>query len=94
MLKSVTDRLLPEAKIWWRLASSRFQMIVAGIITAVLANPDILVPVVTILPDGPLRIVTALLVGLGYFTGDRLIRLWRERRLPRVEDLAGSEPDQ
>lgn len=87
MFDWLTKRLLPEAAIWWRLASTRFQMIVAGIITAVLANPDVLLPIVTILPDGALRIVTALLVGLGYFAGDRLLRLWREDRLPTSAEL-------
>lgn len=88
MIDWFKQHLLPEAKIWWRLASSRFQMIVAGALAAVIANPDALLSVAWFLPQGPLRLVVAVLVGLVYFAGDRLVRLWREDRLPTTEELA------
>jgi hypothetical protein len=91
MIDWLKQQLLPEAKIWWRLASSRFQMLVAGALAAALANPDALLSVAWFLPEGRLRLVVAALIGLFYFAGDRLLRLWREDRLPTTEELARGE---
>ncbi|MCB2085048.1 MAG: hypothetical protein H6919_11165 [Sphingomonadaceae bacterium] len=91
MIDWLKSRLLPEARIWWRLASSRFQMIVAGLLTAAIANPDVLLSVAWFLPQGPFRLVVAILIGLTYFVGDRLVRLWREERLPTSQELADVE---
>lgn len=91
MIEKLKRRLLPEAQIWWRLASSRFQMLVAGALAAIIANPDVLLSMAWFLPQGPLRLVIAALIGLLYFGGDRLVRLWREDRLPTAEELIDGE---
>lgn len=83
--------LLPDAKIWWRLSSSRFQMIAAGALAAIIANPEMLLSVSQFLPEGAPRLVIAVACGVVYFCGDRLLRLWREDRLPTNEELTIGE---
>ncbi len=91
MIEWLKQRLLPDAKVWWRLASTRFQMLAAGALAAVIANPDVLLSAAWYLPEGPLRLVVAALIGLAYFAGDRLLRLWREERLPTSEELSDGQ---
>lgn len=91
MIAWLKQKLLPETTIWWRLASSRFQMLVAGALAAVIANPDVLLSAAWYLPEGPLRLVVAAVIGLVYFAGDRLLRLWREERLPTSEELSDGQ---
>lgn len=69
--------LVDEAGSWWRMWSVRLAAF-AGIVAAYLAaNPDQTQAVLDLLPDGPLRVVASMALGLFVFalaTGVRLVR--------------------
>lgn len=69
--------LIDNARVWWRLWSVRLAAL-AGVVAAYLAgNPDQTQDLLNLLPDGPMRTLASIGVGLFVFalaTGARLAR--------------------
>ncbi len=70
-------KLIEEAAQWHKMASVRLAML-AGITAGYLAaNPDQMQALLALLPDGPMRTVASVLVGMFVFslaTGARLVK--------------------
>jgi hypothetical protein len=69
--------LIDNAGSWWRMWSVRLAAL-AGIVAAYLAaNPDQTQALLDVLPDGPLRVLASIGIGVfvfGLATGTRLVR--------------------
>lgn len=80
-------KLVDEAKIWWKLGSVQLAAI-AGLIAAYLAaNPKDTEALLSLLPEGPLRVLASVGVGAFVFAaaaGSRLVT--KGKRLGEEED--------
>ncbi|MGV7119541.1 DUF7940 domain-containing protein [Sphingopyxis sp. 550A] len=69
--------LIDNAGQWWRMWSVRLAAL-AGVVAAYLAaNPDQTQSLLDVLPDGPLRVLASIGIGVfvfGLATGTRLMR--------------------
>lgn len=69
--------LIDNAGSWWRFWSVRLAALAGGVAAYLAANPDQTQALLDVLPDGPLRVLAS--VGIGVFvfglaTGTRLVR--------------------
>lgn len=82
--------LIDEARQWWKMWSVRLAAL-AGLLAGYLAaNPDATTELLELLPDGPLRTLASVGIGLFVFalaTGARLARQPAKRARPEPEDL-------
>lgn len=69
--------LIDNAGSWWKLYSVRLAAL-AGVVAAYLAaNPDQTQALLDVLPDGPLRVLASIGIGVfvfGLATGTRLVK--------------------
>lgn len=69
--------LIDNAGSWWRMWSVRLAAL-AGVVAAYLAaNPDQTQSLLDVLPDGPLRVLASIGIGVfvfGLATGTRLVK--------------------
>lgn len=78
-------------RVWWRLRSIQLAAIVAAITAVLVANPVIVVGLITLLPTGPLLYAVAAIVGLFVFVIPALLRLWAQPSPPCPEDDNGDD---
>lgn len=73
--------LIEGAENWWRLWSVRLAAL-AGVVTAYLAaNPEQSQELLALLPDGPLRVVASIAIGLFVFATTTGVRLASQKNL-------------
>jgi len=80
-------RFVEEAKIWWRLGSVQLAAVTAVIAAYLAANPDKTEALLSLLPDGPWRVLASIGIGAFVFTaaaGSRLVT--KGKRFPEEEN--------
>ncbi len=77
--------------IWYRLRSIQLAAVVAAITAVLVANPVIVVGLITLLPTGPLLYVVAAIVGVFVFVIPAIVRLWAQPSPPCPEDAADAD---